>query len=89
MNWRVRVLKPVEVLDHYGKSYQCTAIGRRAQMSPEDAMKAASAGLVEILSPAGVQAYQAAQLESAKASQEKAAKRTYNRRDVQADGPLN
>lgn len=85
MNWKVRVLKPCDVLDHYGREYHCEAVGRRVWMAPDKAIEAADAGQVEILSPSGVQAYQ----EQAKARQQVKGKRTYNRRDVQAEGPLN
>jgi hypothetical protein len=84
MNWKVRVLQPCEVLDANLRAYVCEAIGRRVWMAPDKAMAAAAEGKVEILSPVGVKAYQ----EQKKTEQQTKAKRTYNRRDVQA-GPLN
>jgi hypothetical protein len=71
-------MRPCKVLDHYKREYLCEAIGRRAMMAPENALEAADKGLVEILSPIGVQAYLDRQKQAPKQ------KRTYNRRDVQA-----
>jgi hypothetical protein len=83
LHWMVRLNKPRRAVDFNGAEVDGLA-GQRVMLPAEEALLAADAGDVELLSPDAITAYRTRDVQAERGDSERgpASKRLYKRRDL-------